>query len=305
VTTVLVIVAWLLGLVAIVATMRRLRERRRGRERAFEPETLDNEPHDAGIGDGGTGLRRQLYLAGFTGPNAVGNFLAFAALALAVGLGFALAVRFSGYRESLGSLVTSLPANVGDMLLPLGYCVPWVFAACVAALPWLVVRAARRRRSRLIEQDLPITLELLATLSESGLAFDSALDRILTAWPSQRPLAEELRTFQMELLAGRPRVMCLRRLSRRVDLLAFTVVVSALVQAEQIGSGVADVLQRQANELRNRRLENALVRASSLPVKLLVPLVVCFIPGILVATLGPTFYQFFQVLESILRQRGL
>ena len=35
------------------------------------------------------------------------------------------------------------------------------------------------------------------------------------------------------------------------------------------------------------------------------PLVLCFLPAILIATLGPTFYQFFQFADSLLRNRGL
>jgi hypothetical protein len=41
----------------------------------------------------------------------------------------------------------------------------------------------------------------------------------------------------------------------------------------------------------------------ALPVKLMFPLVVCFLPGIFVYTLGPTFYQFFQFADTIVRVR--
>jgi len=42
--------------------------------------------------------------------------------------------------------------------------------------------------------------------------------------------------------------------------------------------------------------------AASLPVKLLFPLVICFLAAaILVATLGPTFYQIFQFLDGLTR----
>ena len=47
---------------------------------------------------------------------------------------------------------------------------------------------------------------LLATLAEAGIGFDSGLDRILDSQPANRPLTQELRQFQIELLAGRPRV---------------------------------------------------------------------------------------------------
>jgi hypothetical protein len=65
------------------------------------------------------------------------------------------------------------------------------------------------------------------------------------------------------------------------------------------------VLRRQAEDQRNRRRERATAFAMALPVKLLFPLVICFLPGLFVATLGPTFYQFFQAADGILRTRGL
>ena len=82
-----------------------------------------------------------------------------------------------------------------------------------AAMPWLAVRRARRERVEQVEQDLPIALELLSTLSEAGLGFDAALSHILESAVEDRPLAREFRTYQADLLAGRSRVEALRRLS--------------------------------------------------------------------------------------------
>src|SRR5438046_2128112 len=86
--------------------------------------------------------------------------------------------------------------------------------------------AAVRDRVAKIDEDLPITLELLATLADAGIGFDAALDRILASQPADRPLAEELRVFQVELQAGRPRTECLRRLGRRIDVSSLTVLIS-------------------------------------------------------------------------------
>jgi tight adherence protein C len=36
----------------------------------------------------------------------------------------------------------------------------------------------------------------------------------------------------------------------------------------------------------------------SLPVKLLFPLVICFLPGILVFAIGPAFYEFFRLVDA-------
>jgi tight adherence protein C len=154
---------------------------------------------------------------------------------------------------------------------------------------------------REIEQDMPVTLEMLATMSESGLSFDGALGKVVQTSPAKRPLFQELRSFEVESLSGVPRVSCFRRLARRIDLPSMNVFTSALVQAEQVGSGFTRVLRIQADDLRNRRREDANMLAQSLTVKLVFPLVICFLPAIFVTTLGPTFLQFLKYTESLTR----
>jgi tight adherence protein C len=107
------------------------------------------------------------------------------------------------------------------------------------------------------------------------------------------------------VLAGQQRVRSLRRLAWRVDVPGLSIFVSALVQADQVGAGVSEVLRRQAEDQRSRRREQALTQAGAIPVKLLFPLVVCFLPAIMVFSLGPMFYQLFQFIEGFLRARGL
>lgn len=38
-----------------------------------------------------------------------------------------------------------------------------------------------------------------------------------------------------------------------------------------------------------------------LPIKLLFPLVICFLPGILTFTIGPAFYEFFRMADTYSR----
>ncbi|MCA9225901.1 MAG: type II secretion system F family protein, partial [Planctomycetales bacterium] len=159
-------------------------------------------------------------------------------------------------------------------------------------------------RVELVEQDLPLALELLSTLSEAGLGFDAALTRILKTRLSGRPLATEFQMFQADLLAGRARVESLRRLSTRIDLPSVSVFVSALVQAEQLGMGIARVLRQQADDVRARRRERAIAFANALPTKRVIPLVVCFLPGLFVWTLGPAFVQLFKMAETFIQVRN-
>ena len=110
--------------------------------------------------------------------------------------------------------------------------------------------------------------------------------------------------FQADLLAGRARVESLRRLSRRLEIPSISIFVSALVQAEQLGMGIARVLRQQADDVRARRRERAIAFANALPVKRVIPLVICFLPGLFVWTLGPAFVQLFQMADAFIQMRN-
>lgn len=260
--------------------------------RRLWPEEMDEDLDAAADPLEQRGLARWLYVAGFRRPNAALNFTMIMVAVLAGGLVLAQALRHSGLLLQAERAAGNLPGGLGNLALPILRIAPWLVLALLVMLPIYVVRAVRRRRVTQVEQDLPLTLDLLATLAESGLGFDSAIARILDSQDARRPLPAELRTLQAELLAGRSRIECLRRVARRLDVISVTVFVSAVVQAEQIGAKIAAVLRHQADDLRQRRRERALEFSMALPIKQLFPLVICFLPGILLFAIGPLFAEF-------------
>jgi tight adherence protein C len=290
------------GLIGYVV-VRRWRDREQSRRRAWAEEDAFDAAQEVDVEDleGQGHLRRWLYLAGYRRKTAPSAFV-FATVAFTIaGLLCAIVVVESGLNMRAAATAGSMPGGVGDMARPILAAAPWIILILLACVPWLIVNGRRKQRVREIEQDMPVTLELLATMSESGLAFDSALDRVVGTGEVQRPLFQELRTFQVETLGGVPRVNCFRRLARRCEISSVSIFVSALVQAEQIGSGFTQVLRTQADDLRNRRREDANMLAQALTVKLVFPLVLCFLPGIFVATLGPVFLQFIKLADSLTR----
>jgi tight adherence protein C len=249
----------------------------------------------------GSWLRRWLFVAGFRRPGSVATFLAAAVAAIVLGLGVAFFVRGSTELLTAREWLYDLPGGIGVMADPVLQSAPWFFAIFMAALPWLVVRAARRKRVREIEEDLPITLQLLATLARAGLGLDAAMIRVLDSSDPTRTLPQELMQFRRENLSGIPRSECWRHLSRRVDIPSISIFCSAMIHAEQVGGGISEVLEHQTEDVQSRRREQALIVAQALPVKLVFPLVICFLPGIFVWTLGPAFYQFLQLIDGVLR----
>jgi tight adherence protein C len=250
-------------------------------------------------------LSAWLYLAGYRNQFAVPIFVVATLVCGLIGFGASTLFVVSGLQSVMEETVVLVPGGVGETFLPVVWVAPWIIAIMLVCLPLAVVRASRRNRVAMLEQDLPLAMELMATLSEAGLGFDSALIRILKTRLAGRPLAEELRMYQADLLAGRPRVESLRRLSSRIRIGSISILVSALVQAEQMGMGIAKVLRTQADDIRARRRERAIAFANALPVKRLFPLVICFLPGLFVWTLGPAFVQLFKLTETFTRGSGL
>ncbi len=302
-----VIVMWSVPVILLGSAyflLRRMAAGRRGLDRLFAETGAAEEPLQGDVAAAGP-LRRWLFLAGYRQPSAPSAFVAAEFAMVVLGISLVYILYQTGLIGQAERTIELLPSGIGDLFLPLVFWAPWVVFLMLLALPWLIVRRARRDRTEKVEQDLPLSLELLATLSEAGLGFDAALARLLDSVRDDRPLPRELRTYQADLLAGRTRVESFRRLARRLDISSASIIVSALVQAEQLGSGIAQALRRQADDLRDRRRERANAFAMALPVKRMFPLVICFMPGIFVWTLGPFFVQLFQIADKFMHVRNM
>jgi tight adherence protein C len=296
---------WLAAIFFAAVAVRRWRIRERSRSRAWAEEDAYDAAQEVDVEEleGQGFLRRWLYLAGYRRRGAVSAFLGASVVCVILGLISAIFLTQSGLAASAVEAAGQMPGGAGDLARPVLAIGPWIVLILFCFVPWAVVNSKRKKRVREIEQDMPVTLELLATMSESGLAFDGALDKVIGSGEVHRPLFRELRTFQVETMSGVPRLHCFRRLARRIEVASMSIFVSALVQAEQIGSGFTNVLRTQADDLRNRRREDANMLAQALTVKLVFPLVLCFLPGIFVSTLGPVFLQFIKLTNSLSQTR--
>lgn len=233
-----------------------------------------------------------LYLAGYRRPGAVVRFwIQTVSLAL-VGAAIGAGVQLSGQLDSICAILAGIPGRVGYLFIPVVAAVPIILPLACAAVPTTRVRRARRRRVASLLRDLYPALELFASLAQAGLAFDAALSRVLATFGMERPLGRELTIFQTEVLSGADRSSCFRRLARRVESPQMSSFTSALIRAHEVGIGLASTLRKQADDLRGELRERALARAQSLPAQLVFPLVICFLPGIFVMSLGPAFYGF-------------
>jgi tight adherence protein C len=132
---------------------------------------------------------------------------------------------------------------------------------------------------------MPDTIDLLTIAVEAGLGFDAALAHVRRRVPG--PLSDEIGRMLQEIQLGVSRPDALRNLAARTDvdeLRAFTL---AMVQADQYGISIANVLRSQSKELRVKRRQRAEEKAQKVPTKLLFPLIFCILPAMFIVLLGP------------------
>ncbi|WP_182865115.1 type II secretion system F family protein [Rhodopirellula sp. JC639] len=291
----------LIGVVWLLLAMHRreLVWRRLVSEAELEPDPASALAGQAEVSRGV--LANWLFRAGYRRPIAPLLFVAATLIGILVAVGFVMAVRQRGLIDLAVNLLYGIPGGVGNVMVPFALALPWFLVVVIALLPTLVVRATRRQRVGAIQQDLPLMLDLLNTLAQAGIGFDAALERILAVQPPNRPLVQDFRLFQRDTMAGRPRVDALRRLMTRVSVPMFSAFISALIQAEQSGAGMAATLRIQAIEIRSRRRERATAAAMAVPTKLVAPMVIGFLPGIFIVLLGPMINEAFGMMGQMMR----
>jgi tight adherence protein C len=141
------------------------------------------------------------------------------------------------------------------------------------------------KRALEITQTLPDILDQITIGVEAGLGFDSAMSR--SAKSNEGALADELVRTLQHVQAGLSRAEALRGLAQRNKVPELRQFVSAILQAEQFGIPMAQVLRVQAAEQRRKRRQRAEEKAMKLPVKVLFPLVLCILPALFVVLIGP------------------
>jgi tight adherence protein C len=152
---------------------------------------------------------------------------------------------------------------------------------------WLSRKIAARQKA--IMKALPDALDLLVISVEAGLGFDAAMARVVQK--SDNALSGELARVMAEMRVGRPRREALKDMVNRTQVPDLSQFVSALVQAEQLGVSVSQVLTVQADQMRVLRRQRAEAEAQQAPLKMLFPMLIFIFPALCLMILGPLWPQ--------------
>ena len=160
-----------------------------------------------------------------------------------------------------------------------------VFTAMGAAMPWVMLRIMAQNRQKLITKQLPEVLDLLCVSVQAGLSFDAALRRIVERMKG--PLIEECTRMLEDVRMGLPRRQALRMMGERCEVQEVALFVTAIIQAERLGTSLGKTLNNQAINMRERRRQAVKAEAMKAPVKMIFPLVLFIFPSVFVIVLLP------------------
>jgi len=159
----------------------------------------------------------------------------------------------------------------------------------LAVLPLYWLRIRVRQRKHAILKALPDAVDLIVTTVEAGLALDAALAEV--GHETRGPLGEELRLTVRETTLGRSRRDALQRMVERTEVPELKTFVQAIIQAEQTGIPIGQVLRTQAAQVRLKKRQRAEADAQRAPVKMVVVLATLVLPAMLLMVIGPAIIR--------------
>jgi len=163
-----------------------------------------------------------------------------------------------------------------------------------AAVPYLWLNMRIHRRQRVIWRSLPDAFDLITTSVEAGLGLDAALGRVAEKVPG--PFASELDITLREIVMGRPRRDALGDLSTRTGIDDLSAFVNAILQAEQMGVSIGQVLRVQSEQLRVRRKQRAEQAGRRAAILMIFPVIVFNLPALFLVAIGPAAIEIVDLL---------
>ncbi len=233
-------------------------------------------------GESTESLRSGLERAGIRTPRAELVFLG-TKLALAVTLGIGWVAVNYAFARPIGSTLLQ-----GGIAGAVGFYLPTF---------WLYMKGEARKMQ--IQTALPDALDLLVVCMEAGLGLNAGLERVGEEVAIASPaLSDELLLSNQEIRTGLSRSDALRRFARRSGVDDVYALTAMLIQADKLGTSIAQSLRAHAESMRTKRKQRAEQAARKAGIKLAFPLVFMIFPALLIVILGPAVIQLMQAISA-------
>lgn len=165
-----------------------------------------------------------------------------------------------------------------------------IFLLIMAVYPNVWLNRIIRMRHLEILKALPNVLDLLTLSVEAGRDFLTAL-RDIVMRRKLDAIGEELRRSLHEIQLGKTRQEALHEMSLRVNQPELTTVLNSVIQADELGVSIGQLLRVQGDQLRAKRFARAEKLANESPVKILFPIIIFIFPAVFIVLMGPLMSQ--------------
>jgi len=178
----------------------------------------------------------------------------------------------------LSSVGGAVAGAIAGAILQMGGLLVVVGFVLGSAAPYLVVSGEAQERQKNVSRGLPYVIDLMALAMGAGLDFPGAVRQVVDKSSNpEDPIVEEFTLVLQTVNLGRTRKDALLEFMKRSPAASVAEFVNALVQAEERGNPVAEVLSIQASSSRTRRSVRAEELAAKAGVKMTGPLMLVFL----------------------------
>ena len=154
-------------------------------------------------------------------------------------------------------------------------------------LPDVFIKSKIEKRQAEILGNFSTTVDLAALIIESGLDYLTAFERIIKVAKEKTILEEELEKTINEIKLGYSRREALEHFAARTGVQEVRSLVGLIIQSDELGTSLVDLLRNFSTDLRARRLSRAEKLAAQASTKMLFPLFFFIFPTIFILILAP------------------
>ncbi len=168
-----------------------------------------------------------------------------------------------------------------------------LFGMIAFFLPNLWLSETIDRRKSEIFRTQPYFMDLLTLSVQAGLDFTQAIARVVERG-QPGALRDEFEKLLQDIRLGLTRRDALLGLAERTDMYEIRSFASALIQADKMGTPLAEALSTQSEMRRGERFQVAEKKANEAPVKMLFPLLFFIFPAVFIMILVPILLKFME-----------
>lgn len=164
---------------------------------------------------------------------------------------------------------------------------PVILVPVCFMVPDALIKSKIQKRQAEILGNFSTTVDLAALIIESGLDYLTAFERIIKIAKEKTILEEELDKTINEIKLGYSRREALERFAARTGVQEVRSLVGLIIQSDELGTSLVDLLRNFSSDLRSRRLSRAEKLAAQASTKMLFPLFMFIFPTIFILILAP------------------